>query len=322
MTHKSEQKKIILHAGAPKTGSTSLQHALGNIEDMLQENRIYFPERLVSKKRIAPIHIALRNLYVAGKTEYAITQGRIILEELFKKYDTIIISKEDVLMDLFPEGTMKTVFVSLQERLSLLETFFAGYPVTAFYTVRRWQSWLPSFYFQLVRRGETRSFKAYLNDLPAAEIDWRIPVQGLVKIFGAENCYIFHHEDLKKNQTLLLTEMLRAAGISDPKTATVPRVNKTYGVGAIAYMRFWNRVLSIKKRSLKTRKFVRYRIYPWLTGWLAYSPRLKCPPNITHILNALYDNQIKEIKKIKGIHLAHPLDLSHKSIAPERDQKF
>lgn len=127
------KKRIILHIGLPKTGTTALQRWCHQHRAELLKNGIYYPENIESEED--PKHqFLLRNLKAGNFEE---------LENILNQtpYENIALSTE----------ALSNQFLDFQDfQLEKFRNVMSGYKITIFMVGRQHDSWLKSYYHQCV----------------------------------------------------------------------------------------------------------------------------------------------------------------------------
>ena len=291
------EKTIIFHAGSPKTGSTSFQRALEQHEELLKKHRTRYLSRRIFRRNFHPIHEVIRELKRDTLYSKTMSRGREALAKEFETVDTLIISNESALLDGRAKAANPTLYQNIDTKIDRLNELFEGYRVISYLTIRNWRTWFPSYYFQMVRQGESRSFPAYVNSFDPAELDWCRPAEALQHRLNSIADHIVTHETIQKEPLCLLEATLKSADITPPKNYEMPKTNRTYGAGTIHYMRFWNWALNIGKRSPKTRRFIRHNIYPTLTYWLRFTPPLRLKGSLAQAYDTRYKEQVEALQE-------------------------
>jgi len=194
---KTRQPTVILHAGAPKTGSTSLQHFFYDNADALRELGAVCPERLIGRGQVDPLHNVLVALRKGRAEERVLARGRARLEELFAEdgVHTVIVSNESMLGEPFLRDK-PGFFPDAKVALPMLERLFEGYRVEVVFFVRDFVSYIPSYYVQEVRRGLAWSLDRYAAALGGKTLSWKPVIEKLGKSFGADHVRIFNYDTL------------------------------------------------------------------------------------------------------------------------------
>lgn len=126
-------RKIYLHVGLPKTGTSAIQTALYNHRDVLKENGVLYPAIML--KNNPPKHQKL----VKAFDQVDFLELKIFLDK--NKYETIILSTE---------GITNHFYDFPSQSFEKFKDAIGGYQLIIVYVVREKESWLRSYYTQAV----------------------------------------------------------------------------------------------------------------------------------------------------------------------------
>ena len=115
------RKKIYLHIGAPKTGTTAIQKYLNECNGKLKKDKVYYP--LIGRKA----HLNSKSLFINGTFltyfNYDKKEAKKILDEFSSSiYETMILSEEMLFIDHIHD-TKKLNFLNRKELLNYLTRF-------------------------------------------------------------------------------------------------------------------------------------------------------------------------------------------------------
>lgn len=156
-------KRVIVHVGPHKTGSTAIQAWLGNNREYLSENDILF---IHTKETHQIARLLIRENYIDAATR---------LRELASKIsglnkETIILSQEDFAGDLPGRSKKRSIYSRLLKNLRIIQRALEPHDVTFVFFERSEIDWMKSCYHQnLVMRTTFSSFPeflAFFRDLP------------------------------------------------------------------------------------------------------------------------------------------------------------
>lgn len=238
-------QKIILHCGAPKTGSTSFQHMLYANHDILLNAGFYSPP-VSRKKRVKDdIRILLGEVMRTGNdNQIFLHRVRNVIKSLYAESGahTLIISNEGMLgkpflpryAGFYPRA-META-----ERLALV---LEGYDIEVRFVVRDYAGFLPSWYVQSVRMGAKYTLRGFLDSYDFSTVTWKTPVDALRKHFDPARVGIYDHADLVRNPHAFLSsafpEIMAALG---ERGRQLPSKNPSIGEGMVEIYRRWNQI--------------------------------------------------------------------------------
>jgi hypothetical protein len=158
------KKKIILHIGLPKTGSTALQQALYQSREALLREGVLYPAQV--HREDDPKHNFVLDLVRKG-------QGHDIgSEQGYKNASRIVISNEALSNDFYFHGP--------ERNRQLAELLRAHGELEVCMVLRREHEWLRSYYKQAVINQAVKSKPHYQNSLPLATFRELEPVRRLL----------------------------------------------------------------------------------------------------------------------------------------------
>ncbi|WP_420429939.1 hypothetical protein [Kordiimonas sp.] len=245
-TTPGDRRRIILHLGAPKTGSTSLQYYLAENTGALERAGIVYPERMIQHGKVDMLHTHLVQMRTRSKPEAAFAAARARLNTLFEKSGahSLLLSNESLLGE--PYHADKAGFFPHHAKwVAELKRLFEDYDVDVIYFTRSFESFLPSYYVQYVRKGGALTLKDFCAHVRHGDISWCPLVASLKVAFGDENVRIFDHAALKDKpaDTIRATFGRYAPALPD-FNATEYNQNPSVGGGVLAAYRLLNRLFS------------------------------------------------------------------------------
>lgn len=164
----NRQKKIILHIGTNKTGTSSIQSFLFKNKEALREKNILYTDKFIFNHA----HHNIAKLFKgASPKELNIQSNWLkILEKEMYSYETIILSSE--------------LFHTIQD-LSLLQNFLKSYDVTVILYIRDHLTYLASWYQQAVQlRNITCKFDEFVK-LDYTRLDYNHLINRWKNAFGS-----------------------------------------------------------------------------------------------------------------------------------------
>ncbi len=292
------QKKIILHCGAPKTGSSSFQHLLYGNVDLLRQAGFYVPAVSRKKRPKEDLRILLASLHKPNASKPAKVKNiRAVVERTFEEgaYHTLIISHEGVLGTPFAPGR-KQFYGLADKSAEMIAKVFEGYNVEVRFFVRDYAGFVPSWYVQSVRMGSRLKFEEFVKRSRLAKASWKAPVGALVRHFGLSNVRVFDHADLARNTQATLAEafpdVMAALG---ERGHDIPRKNKTIGKGMVNIYRRWNQIAPRLAPTPAMRKSVRHLVRHYVLLPLerfSRSEKLTLDPALAAELSARYRKEL------------------------------
>ena len=234
---KVQKLKLIIHAGTPKTGTTSLQTYLGKRQRKLRGKGILYPHNLEKLQNpTAPIHQWLEKNLVTTHVEYFLENFKNIISQVKKDTHTIILSSEGIYNYWwdFPDKSKDI----LRELSKLFDT-------EVWVWFREPLAFIESYYKQCIRNPQIETNPCYGKDLSFAEmldIEWfsqHLNYQGFVNecqtLFGKNNVSVFKYEGD------VVQELIQKLGLATPHDNSPPRQNKSLNSASIELLRTINR---------------------------------------------------------------------------------
>jgi hypothetical protein len=294
-------KKIILHCGAPKTGSTSFQHLLYDNRERMLKAGFFFPAVSRKKREEDDIRIVLSNLKGEGGRRKEIKHARALIERLFAESGahTLLISNESLLGKPAVKGN-KTFLPKADESARLIAEALEGYDVAVRYFIRDFAGFLPSWYVQQVRMGNDMDFDRFTRVYNLARASWVPSVASLRQHFGVERVEIYDHADLVKDAygvfSRAFPEVMAALGEAG---RSPPNKNSSIGKGMVDTYRRWNRIAEWIGWSQGSRKTIqhigrRYVLLPFER--FSKSEKIRFDPETAAKMTARYKADIEAIK--------------------------
>lgn len=162
------KKKIILHIGLPKTGSTALQQALHQSREALLRQGVLYPAKVHCEDD--PKHNFVLDLVRKG-------QGYDISSERgYKTASRIVISNEALSNDFYHHG--------MEQNRQLADLLRVHGELEICMVLRRERDWLRSYYKQAVINQSVKGKSHYQNSLPIDAFRDMEPVRRLLD-FGS-----------------------------------------------------------------------------------------------------------------------------------------
>lgn len=241
----SKRLCIILHCGAPKTGTTSLAYHFHEHEDLLRKHGVFFPHRFVMRGDVDPLHAALVKSRRVVCEQAGVTEAKARLRDMASDpaIKTILVSNESILGEPFDKG--RADFYPHAARVApILKEIFASHDVTVSFVIRDFTSFLASYYVQLVKRGAYSSFLDFYRGLDMATLTWRQPVEALRHAFGADNVRVHDYSSFVQEPSVFLHTVFSASLGFNLPDMPVERGSRNQAVGGItlALMRNFNRI--------------------------------------------------------------------------------
>jgi hypothetical protein len=239
--------KLIIHAGTPKTGTTSLQTYLDKKQRKLRGKGILYPHNLDSLQNpSAPKHQWFEKNLVTTNLQSLLGNFKNIISQVTKDTHTIILSSEGIYNYWwdFPQAS--------KDILAELATLF---DVQIWVWFREPLGFIESYYKQCIRNPQVASNPCYGKDLSFAEmleIKWfsqHLNYQGFVSecqaLFGEKQISAFEY------QGDVVQEVMQKLGLATAHDNPSPRQNKSLNTAAITLLRTINHYdIKAKDKSL------------------------------------------------------------------------
>jgi hypothetical protein len=234
---KHQKLKLIIHAGTPKTGTTSLQTYLEKKQGKLRAVGILYPHNLEKlQNSSAPKHQWFEKNLVSTHLPHLLENFKNIISQVKKNTHTIILSSEGIYNYWwdFPDAS-KAI---LGELSSLFDT-------ELWVWFRDPIGFIESYYKQCIRNPQIDKNPCYGKDLSFSEmldIDWfsqHLNYQGFVTecqiLFGKNKVSVFEY------QGDVVQEVALKLGLATPHDNPTPRQNNSLNSASIAILRSINR---------------------------------------------------------------------------------
>lgn len=241
--------KLIIHAGTPKTGTTSLQTYLDKKQRKLRGKGILYPHNIKNiQNPTAPKHQWFEKNLVTTHLENFSENFKNIIAQVKEDTHTIILSSEGIYNYWwdFPD-----------ESKGLLSELGKLFEVEIWVWFREPLAFIESYYKQCIRNPQLENNRCYGKDLSFAEmleIDWfsrHLDYQGFIDgceaVFGKSNVSAFKYEGD------VVQEVTQKLGLATPHYNPSPRQNQSLNSASIALLRTINRYdLRAKDKELLT----------------------------------------------------------------------
>lgn len=228
--------KLIIHAGTPKTGTTSLQVYLDKKQRKLRGLGILYPHNLDKLNNpSAPKHQWFEKNMVTNHLEFFLENLKNILSQVDKKTHTIILSSEGIYNYWWDFSDQS------KQTLKELSTLF---DVNVWVWFREPLEFIESYYKQCIRNPKLESNACYGVDLSFAEmldIPWfsrHLDYQGFVTqcqaVFGKNSVSAFEYNGD------VVQEVMEQFGLATPHDNPTPRLNNSLNSASIKMLRVIN----------------------------------------------------------------------------------
>tara|TARA_R110002153_G_scaffold2340_6_gene11502 strand:+ start:12654 stop:13622 length:969 start_codon:yes stop_codon:yes gene_type:complete len=219
----TQKIRLIIHAGTPKTGTTSLQTYLDKKQRKLRGKGILYPHNLDEiQNPNAPKHQWFEKNLVTTNLQSLLANFKNIITQVKQDTHTIILSSEGIYNYWwdFPEAS-KTILSELSQLFDVQVWVWFREPL----------SFIESYYKQCIRNPKIQNNPCYGRDLSFAEmldIQWfsqHLNYQGFIsdcqKLFGINSVSAFQY------QGDVVQEVIQKLGLATAHDNPTPRQNKS-----------------------------------------------------------------------------------------------
>jgi hypothetical protein len=233
---KVQKLKLIIHAGTPKTGTTSLQTYLDKKQRRLRGKGVLYPHNLDKLQNTsAPKHQWFEKNLITTNLESFLENFKNIISQVKSDTHTIILSSEGIYNYWwdFPD-----------ESKNVLHELSKLFDIQIWVWFREPTSFIESYYKQCIRNPQIEGNPCYGKDLSFAEmlnIDWfsqHLNYQGFVTecqtLFGDNNISVF------KYGGDVVQEVIQKLGLATPHDNPTPRQNNSLNSASIRLLRTIN----------------------------------------------------------------------------------
>jgi len=227
---------IILHIGAPKTGSSALQKFLLQNRKLLSKYGLFYPEHELDKNGISGGHSKLAISLIGKKKEEANSLFRNWYQKSRKDNKTLLLSSES--------------FFNIS---GYLQQFLANKKVLVIAYYRSPLDYVISVHNQLVKRHyETRTLRNYVSkllELPQGTANlinkpWHTIYQEWEKLVGNENLRVRYYNEKHFYDNKIELDFIHQLGLdTGPFKTDKKRINTSYCDDALELKRMMNNVL-------------------------------------------------------------------------------
>lgn len=180
-----QRRRLIVHIGQHKTGSTYLQKRFVEDRDRLKEAGTLYPEDFLEIYG----HHQIASLFRWGLDDEGAQRLADTLARYGQDWPTVVLSTENL------------CFLS-REAAAALARSFEGWDVEIVYYLRRLTGFWPSHWQELIKHGSDITFERYMLETLKVERDEsEFPDQAkqlhrFTEVFGAENMSIFCYDNI------------------------------------------------------------------------------------------------------------------------------
>lgn len=300
-------KRLYLHLGAHRTGSTYIQEFFRrNADRFSQEGVVY--RRLHDFPALRKKVLAARRDKVRLESAYAEVFNEV--ESLLSSADSVFFSYEGFLGDIYLDRSgviYPDTEVFCRSLASFLERLVPDVEIRAGFCTRSYASFITSTYMYAVRQGYTMSLDEYLRKIDVDRVSWVEVVNRLKEVLGA-NLTLWDFDQFKRDPWAVLHQLIECLGVDadalyskldiDSKAS-----NSTAGVHSVEVQRSFNQSLSKADVPESVRKKVRAGVNRKITQLLAkHDTKLEIDdPKLLEFLNRRYASDLSHMENFHGI---------------------
>lgn len=228
--------KLIIHAGTPKTGTTSIQNYLDKKQGKLRRKGILYPDNHKSVHNPnAPKHQWFEKNLITTHVENFLENFKNIISQVKKDTHTIILSSEGIYNYWwdFPD-----------ESKDILGELGKCFDIEIWAWFREPLDFIENYYKQCIRNPQVDNNPCYGKDLSFAEmLDFKwfsqhLDYQGFINqcqtVFGVNNVLAFKYEGD------VVQKIIEKLGLAPSNDNKLPRYNQTLNSASIALLRTLN----------------------------------------------------------------------------------
>lgn len=192
------KKRLLLHLGAHKTGTSVIQRYMRDTPKLMAKNKVGFTLRGETDELIG---------WSQAKKLEAQRQATIdrIKADFDQGMDYFVLSHENAIGRPFVEGKRGLYPRSELTAQNLAENFASFDDVTVLFYIRKQSSFLESYYLQTIHEGGSETFSEWLRKIDMANISWKPVVENIRNAFKGRKVIIrdFHDEIARGQEAFL-----------------------------------------------------------------------------------------------------------------------
>ena len=205
-----EVKKITIHLGAHKTGSTHLQSRLEKSQYILNPNGISY----------IPLNTFRENFKKFKNNSEPLIQSL----KSYMNSQHVLISDEQILGNI--RGLHNGTYPLVKRNLQSLLAEFKGINIEFHLTIRNYEDFFISSYFEFLRQQEYINFTRFFRNINRIGFSW-VDLVNEINSAGAENLIISEYKNIFENEDLYLYTLLGRTDLSLEKADSKPSIRRS-----------------------------------------------------------------------------------------------
>ncbi|MGB0843297.1 MAG: hypothetical protein ACPGVN_00970 [Alphaproteobacteria bacterium] len=246
MNKQKGMKRIIVHVGPHKTGTTAIQKCLSKNAALLTTvNTTYFHTQDTHK---AALHLARREF---AEAKEAIERFSAQISDL--RTDTVILSQEDFSGNLPGRTRRRTIYPDLTKNIRIIKRLLQPHRTSFVFFRRDEDSWLRSAYHQHLRYRTLFSNFAEFKEHFGADWSWQAKLDKLIENFGSDIVEIPYERSADAG----IREILKLIGQPNLSLPNAPsRENSSLAVSKIPLFERINALSEFKETAWFSKKLI------------------------------------------------------------------
>ncbi len=241
--------RFVLHIGAHKTGTTTIQEFCAHHRDALKARGLIYPDLSAVGSRSSVSHHDLAAAFSSSPRRKITADGMenflTGLAQAAGDQDTVLLSAESIYRHVLSEGKITGFWKDHQAYLKRLAKFFAPYQTEIVVVFRRYDTFAESLFQENVKsKGYAKPFKVFAKDYSHFWA-YRRRVELLRKVFDKVTVLSFE----RLSQEDLTAAFLRSVGVDAGALAPIERKNSGLPTQLVLFLQEMNARLDKQERN-------------------------------------------------------------------------